>query len=305
MEHSIRSLRTGLEDDRVQNPLLYEFNIDQYHPIRDQNKITEARKILEEEVVFTSDPTDPVEKLKRSMIEVVLSTIFHLNPLLCETIFTRLTNSGTSTDVIETIYTVFIKDLGEFIIDNEFGRLSSVGTRGYYKSFIKDIRSQPFKKSINKQVASFVGRVKDPSKSNIIYVGDKLGEQPSPGRVKNLYVDLGIKTGSQLVNLAIAKLKIENDFVSYKLIMAIQVLLDYGVISNDTYNEITYGTKDENKINLIRLGLNLSILSKIESDEQLNNLSINGANQIIASPAFIEYKKTLDDLTRYEIDKIL
>ena len=136
-------------------------------------------------------------------------------------------------------------------------------------------------------------------------MGDKLGELPSPNGQKNLYVDLSKKSRVDLVNLSIAKLKIENDFIGYKLLMVIQLLLNYEVISKDAYHHIAYGTTDENKINLIRLGLSLRIINKIDEDLQLSNLIINSNNSIVANDTFKEYLLGLDDLTRFEISKIL
>ena len=305
MERSITSLRKGIESDSVQNPLLYEFDIEQYHPEREAAKVRDAQKIISEEIIFESSEDDPILNLKRSMVEAGLGSIYNLAPLLCETVYSRLNSEHHKDSVIELIYEIFIKDLDEFIIDNEFGRLANEGTREYYQKFLNTMHEKSFKYQINRQVASFTARVKNPELDSIVYMGDKLGELPSPRGQKNLYIDLSKKTRVDLVNLSIAKLKIENDFISYKLLMIIQLLLNYKVISKDTYYQIAYGTTDENKINLIRLGLSLRIINKIDEDTQLSNLVINTNNSIVANGIFNEYLLSLDDLTRFEIKKIL
>lgn len=305
MQRSIRSLRVGLDGDKVENPLLYEFDISMYDANKDQGKILAAKKVLAEEEVFTGEPETDAETLKRSMIEAGLGTIYNLSPLLCETVFTRLSTARQQDDVISVIYSVFIKDLGEYIVDNEFRRLESEGTRDYYSKFISDNRGNAFKQSINKQVASFIARVNDPKKDSVVYLGEKLGEIPSANGKMNLYVDLSVKTKPQLVNLAIAKLKLENDFINYKLVMVLQILLDYKVISIDAYNKVVYGTDNVAKLNLIRLGLSLGIVNKLENDEQLSKLSIDETNKIVAEPEFSKYVDSLDDLTAYEIRKVL
>ncbi|HRN45742.1 MAG TPA: helicase C-terminal domain-containing protein, partial [Flavobacterium sp.] len=305
MERSITSLRKGIESDVVQNPLLYEFDIEQYHPERESAKIRDAQKIISEEIIFESSENDPIINLKRSMVEVGLGSIYNLAPLLCETIYSRLNTQHSNDSVIDLIYEIFIKDLNEFIIDNEFGRLTNKGTRLYYQSFLTTMHEKSFKYQINRQVAIFTARIKNPELNSIVYLGDKLGELPSPNDQKNLYVDLSKKSRVDLVNLSIAKLKIENDFIGYKLLMVIQLLLNYEVISKDAYHHIAYGTTDENKINLIRLGLSLRIINKIDEDLQLSNLIINSNNSIVANDTFKEYLLGLDDLTRFEISKIL
>lgn len=305
MQRAIRLLRTGLDNDKIENPLLYEFDINIYDTNKEQSKILAAEKILAEEEAFTGEVNTDVEKLKRSMVEAGLGALYDLSPLFCETIFTRLSASSPSTNAMDAVYNIFIKDLGEFIIDNEFKRLESEGTREYYSRFITENRNQAFKQSINKQVASFIARVQDPLRDSLVYFGEKLGERPSANGTRDLYVDLSVKTKPQLVNLAIAKLKIENDFINYKLVMVLQVLLDYKVINTDTYNMVVYGTNDKSKLNLIRLGLSLGIINKLENDEQLTNLTVDETNRIIANSAFNKYIDNLDDLTAYEIGKVL
>lgn len=305
MERTITSLRKGIESDKVENPLLYEFNIDQYHPEREAAKIKDAKKIISEEAVFESTDTDPIATLKRSMVQVGLGSIYNLTPLLCETIYSRLHSERRSDSVIELIHDTLVKDLGEFIIDNEFGRLSNINTRAYYQNLLSTIHEKSFKYHINRQVLSFLSRVGNPELNNVVYLGDKLGEIPSPQGRRNLYVDLSRKSRIELVNLSIAKLKIESDFISYKLIMAIQLLLNYGAISDDTYHQIAYGTTDNNKINLIRLGLSLRIINKIEEDLQLGNIAVDTNNCITVNDNFNEYISRLDDLTRHEISKVL
>jgi len=306
MQRIIRTLRTGLTDDEVENPLLYEFDINQYNPDRDQKKIEEANKVIKEQDIINNEPENEIEQFKKSMIIVGLSSIYKISTLLCETILNRIKNVKYENNIMETIYNIFIKDITEYIVDNEFKRLNSIGTRMYYERFINDFRNLPFKQSINKQVASFISTIKDPKKNSVIYMGERLGEQLNPnGGILKLYVDLSSKTKPELVNLSIAKLKIENDFVNYKLTMILQIMFDYEVLGNDDYNRIVYGTDDENKLKLIRLGLSLGVITRLESDEQLSNLRVNINNQIEANQTFIDYMETLDDLTIYELKKVL
>lgn len=305
MQQKIRNLRAGMSEDKVENPLLYEFDFSQYNPDKEATKIKAAEKVLLEEEVFTSNPSNDIEKLMRSMVHVGLGTIYNLTPLLCETILSRLSKINSEQSIMGIVYDVFVKDLDEYIIDNEFSRLGSEGTRAYYDKYISEYRDQPFKKTISKQVASFAAMVKDPTKDNVIYLGEKLGEQTNGQGYKNLFVDLSLKTKPQLVNLAIAKLKLENDFINYKLLMVFQLLLDYGAITEDTYNQIVYGTGDKHKIAFIRLGLSLGVINKLESDNQFKNLSIDPDNRIVATDVFLNHLRTLDDLTAYEIHRVI
>lgn len=308
MTHAIRELRTGLTEDEVENPLLYEFDILKYHPEREQKKIKNAERILNEEVVITSEPSDDIQKLKRDMIQLGLSNIYNLTDHLSETILNRFKNTATnnSDDILDIIYNIFVKDLSEHIKDKEFQRLDDVKTKNYYQKFITEYRSLPFKQSINRVVASFAARINNPTKSNVIYLGKNLGELTHPnGGFERLYVDLSTKSRPQLVNLSIAKLKLEGDFIHYKLAMIMQLLLDYNKISIESYNFVIHGTTDIDKLRLMRLGMSSGMIAKLEADEQLQNVSVNINNQIEVNQTFLSYVETLDDFGKFEILKVI
>jgi len=305
MQTKIRSLRTGITDDKVENPLLYEFDINQYNPTREEAKIKAAQKTLTEEEIFIGKPSNDVEKLLQSMVQVGLGSIYNLTTPLCESILFRLSRVNSEQSIMNIIYDIFIKDFEAYITDNEFARLKFESVRNYYDRYIEKYREQPFKKAISMEVASFVGMVNDPDRDSVIYLGDKLGEQTNGISHNKVFVDLSSKSKSQLVNLAIAKLKLENDFINYKLLMTLQLLLDYEAITETVYDRIVYSTEDKHKIAFIRLGLSLGVINKIESDDQFKNLSISPDNRIVVKDDFTNYLSTLDDLTAYEIRRVI
>ena len=307
MSRAIRTLRTGLTDDEVENPLLYEFDIQKYHTERERTKIENAERILNEESVITTEPDTDLQRLKRDMIQLGLSNLYDLSDHLCETILNRIQNdkNESTTDVIDMIHQIFVKNLDDHIKDSEFGRLDDMGTLNYYKRFINEYRTLPFKQSINRVVASLIARRDDPKKSNLMYLG-KLGELPHPnGGHDRLFVDLGTKSNSGLVNLSIAKLKVEGDFLHYKLAMVIQLLFDYKRISIEQYNFVLHGTSDPEKLKLMRLGMTSGMISKLEADEQLANVIVNANNQIEVNQEFLLYLEKLDDFSKFEIMKII
>ena len=307
MAHSIRTLRTGLTDDEVENPLLMEFDIEKYHPVRDKAKIDKAERILSEERVIESEPSSSTESIKKAMIQIGLSNIFSISDHLCETIENRMASySSQEVDIMDMIFEIFIRDLDDHIIDQEFNRLKFPDTQEYYRRFINEFRALPFKLSINRVVASLIARRNNPEKSNLVYLGPNLGELPNPnGGYEKVYVDLTAKTTSSLVNLAIGKLKLEGDFLHYKLAMVIQLLLDREKISVDDYNEIIHGTSDSEKLKLMRLGMSAGLIGKLEVDLQLDNVTVNANNQIEVNAIFLEYILSLDDLSRFEIEKVI
>lgn len=52
---------------------------------------------------------------------------------------------------------------------------------------------------------------------------------------KNVYVDLSAKTNPELVNIAIIKKNIEEEFTGFKLRMVFQLMLECALLSEDEY----------------------------------------------------------------------
>lgn len=139
-----------------------------------------------------------------------------------------------------------------------------------------------------------------------MYMGKSYGEVPYDGvnsRGNRVYVELKQKNDTELVNLAIVKLKLENDFINYTMIKFFQLMLDYNLISNQYYNSLVYGTNNETKLNLLKQGLTINVINKLDSDKQIQNIIIDENNITYGNKQFEEYKETLDDFFRFEIDK--
>lgn len=120
-----------------------------------------------------------------------------------------------------------------------------------------------------------------------------------------MYVNLSRKTDVQLVNLAIVKLKIEEDFVGFKLNKLIVFLYDFKLITEDYYFNYVYGTTDLNIINLVRFGLNVNIVKKLQTDNQIINLSVDLNGNLKSNEEFLIYKDSQNELFKFELNKYL
>lgn len=89
-----------------------------------------------------------------------------------------------------------------------------------------------------------------------IYVG-KWGDIKSQNSNIPRYTRILGKTKAQIVNLAIVRIKEEQDFIDNNLIKFVEVLYDLDLIEPNFYSQIKYGTNDENTICLIKNGLSL------------------------------------------------
>ena len=104
-----------------------------------------------------------------------------------------------------------------------------------------------------------------------------------------MYVDLGSKDDKTLLNLAIAKIKIEDDFISFKINSFVTVLFKLNLINEDEYNEFIYGTKELQKLNLIKKGVSISLVNKLNEDNQLDNIKMDQYNNLLANDSLYKF----------------
>ena len=123
--------------------------------------------------------------------------------------------------------------------------------------------------------------------------------------MKKVYVDLSTKSDAELINLAIVKLKMEDDFISFKLNKFIVMMFDYKIITNDEYNLYIYGTTDKKKISLTKYGLSISLISRLERDGQLENISFDQFNNLKGNTNFEIFINSIDDFYKFEISRYL
>jgi membrane-bound acyltransferase YfiQ involved in biofilm formation len=118
-------------------------------------------------------------------------------------------------------------------------------------------------------------------------------------------VDLSSKGNAELINLAIVKLKMEEDFLGFKINKFIVMLYDFDLISTLEYDQYIYGTTDEKKIELTKYGLSVSLISRLAKDGQLQNLYFDPYNNLTGTTEFYAFLETVNDFYRFEISRYL
>ena len=169
--------------------------------------------------------------------------------------------------------------------------------------FLND-RKLSLKEKISKEVAYFKKLVRE--NEPFLYIGRSFGEMANPWKLEpgpKTYVDLSKKNDKELVNLAIIRQKQEEDFASFKLLMFFQLMFDYNQMTKDEYEQMVYGTNDPMEIQLIRQGLPINLVKKFREDNQIDNIYVDEYGNIQCNETFNDYKETLDDLLRFEIDR--
>ena len=188
-----------------------------------------------------------------------------------------------------------------------------VATLNYFRKYYENYILISQKKALNENIISQIQHFKEKSTSEdpMLYMGKSFGEVPYDSedyKLKNfkVYVDLSTnKDEGKLANLAIVKLKMEDDFVSYKLNKLIVMLHDYKLITDDEYHLYVYGTKDKEKIRLSKFGLNIGLVSRLQESDQLKNLHFDRYNNLRSSSKFDDYLKTLNDFYKFEIRRFI
>ena len=141
-------------------------------------------------------------------------------------------------------------------------RLEEESARKFYNMFLSWKIKQS---SYREMVYSFVKywkKLVDDKKDTKVYVGkwgDETRANPITGEegYLELWTDLKKKNRRDLVNLAIVRIKEEQDFLENNLMKFVECLYELEVIEKSLYSSIKYGTDDEVIITLIRNGIGL------------------------------------------------
>ncbi|WOO35803.1 DEAD/DEAH box helicase [Anaerocolumna sp. AGMB13020] len=310
MSEKIRSLKKGYTDDEIENPLLLEFDMEQLEKPSKAALKEECEMIIKNENFVLRKVHNDVSRLKQKMLELGMDSLYKLEDSLCSIILKRMDayrlHSSNEVHIMDIIKIIFIDGLTQYIHDDEYRRLDNDAAISYYKMFLENSRQKSLRENIAIEVKYY--EQKKINNNSKLFIGESYGEIPygqSTGYEKPVYIDLATKSRQELVNIAIIKIKIEEDFVSHKLSMLFQCLLDYSVITLDAYNQLVYGTTSTQKLHLIKMGLTINIVNKLEKDDQLKNIRIDNNNNLYYNEQFSSYKKTVDDFFSFELSKFL
>ena len=160
-----------------------------------------------------------------------------------------------SSQLLDIIYELFIKYLSESKEEN-LHRLANKEARNFY-TMIFEWRTG--NKSYSEMINLFVGywRQLYQKNSNVMIFVGKWGDVKFHDSKVARYVLLKESSESRLVNLAIVRIKEEQDFIDNTLIKYVEILRDLELIEDKFYAKIKYGTDDEATICLIKNGLSL------------------------------------------------
>lgn len=185
------------------------------------------------------------------------------------TLFPKISDCN---QLLDSINLIFFNEIE--ILDDNIKRLQNPPTRKFY-SMILEWRSSGT--SYKEMIGSFIRywqTLKDDSL--LIYIGDKWGEEKrNVTDFKPLYVDLRKKDNSQRINLAILKIKEEQDYVEFNLLKYIDILYELELIESTFYDKIKYGSSEEQIVTLLKNGFSIELAKCVTKPEYTTFISIN------------------------------
>ena len=321
MKNKIELLREHSFTDEIQNPLMAEYDIDK---LGLGNKDKKKKELKNQEIIehtnFLIQDNNTItlsDKIKKYFIQNNIDDFYNDLDFVIDLIAKKINAykdnmNFKNADLILKIYWIFIKQLEEKISDFEIERLKNEKARNYYKNYLEKMQRLPLKNNINSTYEYF--KNKADSNEPKLFIGTTYGETTketikykSEKYLRNVYVDLSQykDDNSKLINLAIVKLKIEEDFVNFKLNKLISFMYDFDLISKNEYNLHTYGTNDEKLIKLSKIGLNVNIISQLIKDNQNEKIGVDNYGNLIPKDGFKEYVKLQSELFQFEINKYL
>lgn len=173
--------------------------------------------------------------------------------------------------VIGTICAVFFDEIQ--LSGEELARVrDNVGARNFYSLFLSwRANNEPYKRMIGHFL-----RYWSQLDQELVYVGSSWGDETFGEGFRKLYVRMREKSHSERINLAVAKVKEEQDFVDFNLIRYVEILNSLGMIEASIYNQLKYGTADPYLICLLKNGCSPE-LSRLIRDRYQSHVEVNTA----------------------------
>lgn len=295
MSNKIEELRSFSFNDYIKNPLMKYYDINKLGINKEDivKKQIKNKKIIENEEKVLLNSKNEYDKIETILIESGITNYYDdVSKLINKIINYMKFGKNNESSIIDKIYNLFINEQENNITNFEIKRLKNKEAIDYYKNYM-EYNKKGLKERIQQQYEYFNKIKNDPSK-NEFYIGESYGEfaketEEYKERFKKVYIDLSNKDSKTLLNLAIAKIKIEDDFISFKINSFVTTLYKLKLIEEDEYNEFVYGTKDYKKLNLIKKGLSISLVNKLNEDNQLDNLKVDKYENISANEILYEY----------------
>lgn len=167
---------------------------------------------------------------------------------------------GEVGQLIDVICGLFLEDRD--LMGDELSRVrDNDGARRFYSLFLGwRSNNEPYKRMI----AHFM-RYWSQLNEELVYVGSSWGDETFGDEgFRRLYVRMSSKSRAERINLAVAKVKEEQDFIDFNLMRYVEILNTLGLLEGDLYSRVKYGTADPYLICLLKNGLSPELARLIQ-----------------------------------------
>lgn len=168
-------------------------------------------------------------------------------------------------------------------------RLKEHAARNFYSMFMTWREKGSSYRFMITSYLKYWERVLDP----IIYVGTRWGERKrNENDFAASYVDISAKSSAEQVNLAIKKIKEEQDFVDNVLLKYVEVLNDLELLEPTFYQRVKYGTNNPTMICLLKNGFSIELARLVAAPPYKNFLKIDVTTDTVLLARDIEQAMT-------------
>jgi len=274
--------------DKIENPLIKQ-NIEKLNDLEIQNLNESLEYLINiEPDIFTNKKLRIVESEIAKLC--FKNNVYDFDIYENESIINKnyddnknRVNINDPGELLSVVYDIFIKnvDLRQRELYNKekkfseknIGRLGDEKTRRFYAMFLSwKMSSASYKMMIGK-IISYWRKLESGKRK--IYVGSTWGEcKMNETDFRNNYVDLDNKSESAIVNLAIVRIKEEQDYIDYFIIKYVEILNDLGFLNKNFYEKIKYGTDDQTLIMMLKDGFSMELAKKMKEDEYSKYINI-------------------------------
>jgi len=166
--------------------------------------------------------------------------------------------------LMDLIFEAFINFSNDMINGNSLTRLKGSDAKVFYAMILDwKINKTPFKLMITRFIDHWE-KQEEISPNIQIYVGKWGDEIKEDGHLEH-YTRINNKTRKEKINLAIVRIKEEEDFIEHLLFRFIDILNDLELLEEGFFKKIKYGTTDDRAISLIKHGLSRGVAELVLS----------------------------------------
>ncbi|EIA5651137.1 DEAD/DEAH box helicase [Escherichia coli] len=277
-------------NDQVNNVLLKETEINEYN-IEDFNNSMDNLENLEQGIVQGYNGEYVETEIGKILYENNVSEInIHEHEYEIEKQINHYRHSNELiTDekiLIQLISNLFINKIKDGDKYNELSRLKNVDAQNFYAMFLSwKIKNTPFKLII-RNFLNYWDSIPENTERELVFVG-KWGDETFGNSHRQHWVNINKKTRSEKINIAIVRIKEEDDFLDYQIFKFIEVLNEINLIDEEFYLKLKYGTINKKVISLVNDGFSRS-LSELIISKYNNYFTLSESGDITLSKKIIK-----------------